>query len=324
MKQPYAMSRFPVGALTFALVNAACSAAPQPSLGSSERAVDLGNGTELNGTELNGTELNGTELNGTELNGTELNGTELNGTELNGTELNGTLLSGVTADGTILSGSQLEGALLHGTATNGASVLLRIQEVTPGANPDIYLYQVTYRTTRGWRPLCGVDGQGNDIPATAVAGVWNYAEGVPGGGSHSDDPNQFTFACVGSAIAKCVALGYEPWQSAQQCSNGSCETVSLAPYHQACTRLLRADYCGNGQPYTQDGTLVDLYDALGIQSDTEDWPFEAEWTDSGARCLVHQRLPAAGTPSCAAELQQSDCGLLAHFAAGTLLMSKAP
>ena len=79
-----------------------------------------------------------------------------------------------------------------------------------------------------------------------------------------------------------------------------CGITSLADYHQACTRMLRADYCGDGTPHTVDGTLINIYDGIGIQRDTDDWAFEAEWTTTGARCSVPsssvRRMPFGHTP----------------------------
>ena len=37
----------------------------------------------------------------------------------------------------------------------------------------------------------------------------------------------------------------------------------MIDWYNACIRLLRADYCGDGRPFTRDGTLVDIYDHLG-------------------------------------------------------------
>ena len=68
--------------------------------------------------------------------------------------------------------------------------------------------------------------------------------------------------------------------------------------HQACVRVLRADYCGDGQGHTRDGTPVDLYDRLGVQSG-EPAPgmrFEAAWGPAGAVCVARSRLPDLVAP----------------------------
>jgi hypothetical protein len=109
------------------------------------------------------------------------------------------------------------------------------------------------------------------------------------------------------------------------CAPGQgCQKKSLAPYHQACTRLLRADYCGNGTSYTVDGTLLNLYDGVGIQADTERWNLEAEWTEGGARCMARRRLSSSASPTCQASLQSASCGASSHFSTGTLLMNEDP
>ena len=58
-------------------------------------------------------------------------------------------------------------------------------------------------------------------------------------------------------------MGYRPWGKAQK-------GESLWDYHQACVRMLRADYCGNGKPHTRDGTRIELWDRLDIQVDTHE------------------------------------------------------
>jgi hypothetical protein len=138
---------------------------------------------------------------------------------------------------------------------------------------------------------------------------------VPGGGSKIDDPTTFTFACERSAITKCLRQGYKPWATV----NG----VSMAEYHQACTRLIRADFCGDGTSYTVEGQWVNLYDTVGVQRDTEDWNQEAEWDSRGARCFSPHNRSHDHVP-CYQERTQSACGKLSNFANGTLLMSETP
>jgi hypothetical protein len=69
--------------------------------------------------------------------------------------------------------------------------------------------------------------------------------------------------------------------------------VSLAPYYQACVRLVRADYCGDGIGHTRDNTPIDIFDTIGIQRDepAPDMTFEAAWGPQGAVCVRHTRLP---------------------------------
>jgi hypothetical protein len=61
---------------------------------------------------------------------------------------------------------------------------------------------------------------------------------------------------------------------------------------------MRADYCGTGESYTKNGTLIDIYDREQLaQADTETWRFEAEWETNGPVC-VQAALRAQRTLTC--------------------------
>jgi hypothetical protein len=289
-----------------------------------------------NGMHLNGMHLNGMHLNGMHLNGVALNGMHLNGTQLSGVRLEATSLLAVREDGSTLSGAQLVGAEFSASLSNGGSLQLRIDAVgfAPTPNDDLYAYQVSYANPdgSGWQPLCGVDTAGVPVEAFPLSGLWDERKGVQGGGSHTSDPAWFTFACRGAAIAKCVEMGYRPWESVLSCKEGQCNGASLEPYHQACTRMVRADYCGNGEPWTIDGRAINAFDGLGLQTDTESWDFEAEWGPGGARCMTRERvveleaelaeLGIKVVPECILARVDATCGERSHFGSDTLLMNE--
>lgn len=220
-------------------------------------------------------------------------------------------------------------AQLRGMLDDGTSLPIVIDQASTGTDPttsDVYFYQASYATQGGYVPLCGVDSTGAPAAAIALAGRWNYSTGVPGGGSHIDDPNAFTFACAGYALEKCAAVfGYKPWDSLRTCQgngDGHCRVVSMADMHQACTRAVRADYCGDGTSYTVDGTEIDIYDGYGYRLPVASWPFEAEWSTQGARCAARTRIPSLGLPTCWAHLHDPACGSQADFSDGALLMNQ--
>ncbi len=254
-------------------------------------AVVQDNASSLNGVRLNGVRLNGVRLNGVRLNGVRLNGVRLNGVRLNGVRLNGSELT-ATAGGVEVPESELIGSTWSGTLSDGDTLPIRIDEIAHDA--DLTIYTVRYRTIDGWIDLC--DGAG----ALAVAGTWNYDEGVPQGGRYRANDKDFTFACRGFAIAKCVEVGYRPW-------------LDRAALLAGCTRALRADFCGDGTPYTVDGTVLNIYDHQGIQSDDAAWPLEAQWDKHGAACIG---APSATrffqtvdeTPTCIASLRACNAG----------------
>jgi hypothetical protein len=264
---------------------AACSKSAESDVeeeeGSGKEASAL---TSTNGIQLNGIQLNGIQLNGIQLNGIQLNGIQLNGIQLNGIQLNGTTLSG-TLVGAAVSGEALIDATMTGALSNGGTVTLRVDAVTSTLDPEIKRYTISYFSDSTWKDLCGSTDAG-PTQAIPLKGRWDST------GTYVSDASMFTFACRGAALAKCVEIGYKPWKSVQECKSGTCKSVSLAPVHQACTRMVRADYCGDGVPHTTDGTPVNVWDALGVQTEapvSNDWKLEAEWSSSGALCVKNLR-----------------------------------
>ncbi len=286
------------------------------------------------------------ERQGISSNGVSFNGISFNGISFNGISFNGGQLSGVTADGVEMSGDDFTGATLLASTTDGLTVELRIDamELAPlrdeygewGFGPyenastpaqDVWFYSISYASDDGWQPLCGTLDTGEPRQAIAISGRWNYDSGYDGAGGRIDDPSSMTLACRGvGAIAKCVELGYKPWASVDMCTRrGICETVPLVDYHEACVRMIRADFCGNGVAHTVDGTLIDTADIIGVQTFTADgWYMEAEWTPDGARCLVHDRLSGddPGEGECEVMRQDITCGAYPNFVRqDTLLMT---
>jgi len=202
------------------------------------------------------------------------------------TEVDGTLLRVRLASGKELSGVDLVGATLS-LALPGASArpLVRVVSITldpndPGREVHLYRMASVDPRTGHAEELCGEDAQG-DRWAFPVQGQWDdEGNRLPGGG--------FTLVCSDGAVGKCVRFGYKPWKTHP-------DGTRLADYHQACVRLVRADYCG-GRGTTRDGMLIDLYDRLGIQQpapnpEDQGLRFEAAWSPAGAVCVAHTRVP---------------------------------
>jgi uncharacterized protein YjbI with pentapeptide repeats len=288
-----------------------------PSLRTQVAEVVSPNGRNLNGRNLNGRNLNNTELGSMLVSVAYAGATTASGAALSNVQLNGTTFTG-TSGATPVSGTDFDGARFVGTLGDGSTLALRVDSVTQGSGGDseLWAYRVSYQgSDGGWRPVCQ-DANGDAASAIAVAGRWNYLQGVPGGGDKIDDASAFTFACEGAAIAKCMHFGYKPWATDV---NGQ----SLAGHHQACTRMVRADFCGDGASHTTDGQWVNLYDGVGIQADTESWNAEAEWDESGARCFTaNTRAHTAVT--CGGVTATPTCGDASGFQSGTRIISESP
>ena len=100
-----------------------------------------------------------------------------------------------------------------------------------------------------------------------------------------DEPLEVGFVCTAGARGKCIRIGYYPWLVDE--ASGE----SIARYHQACVHMMRADYCGDGHPYTRAGTAVAWIDRLGRFGE---WPRrnlrdEAVWGPDGAICVGRTR-----------------------------------
>ncbi len=151
------------------------------------------------------------------------------------------------------------------------------------ADGDVWLHRFTVRDagTGSWGELC-IAGPDGTVAGFPLAGSWTAD------GRHLQGSSGFTVTCTAGAIGKCVRFGYKPWRDAAG--------VSLWNYHQACVRMVRADYGGDGTGYTRTGTLVDIIDWLGIQRPGSDPPsrnlqFEAAWGPDGAVCVRRTRIP---------------------------------
>lgn len=245
-----------------------------------------------NGIRVNGIRVNGIRVNGIRVNGTELSATiVLNGTELVLADANGLLL---------YSGTGLVGATIPTELATGEVVQLTIESVTFDAAAGAYLYEVTYPNAKNGKaePLCD-KVNGKAVRALALAGT--YSDDT---GANTPDPSRFTFACVNAAIGKCALWGYHPGKTRQECLSSLCKQQPLPSWHQACIRMVRADYCGDGVPHTRDGTAINVWDNLGIESpDPSSWEMEAEWTQDGARCIRHTRWLQADSSSTVTDLE---------------------
>ncbi|UQA54812.1 ADYC domain-containing protein [Polyangium aurulentum] len=247
-----------------------------------ERVADAELSLEAkNGIEMNGTQINGELLNGVKLNGVKLNGVKLNGVKMNGTELEGTPAGSSSA----VSGEGFEGADMQAVLADGTILTVHVASVSTTEVPGLY----TYVVLANGESICGYDVDGNPISAIPLEGTWNYVTG-----DHVDSPSQFTMACRGAALAKCVEWGYPRWDGWQESNGQSTQSVPFRYFHDACVRMVRADYCGDGVSHTIDGTTVDVWDAAGIQTQTPGLALlpEAEWSPGGATCVKRTRYAA--------------------------------
>ncbi|MBD1930102.1 hypothetical protein H6F74_28350 [Trichocoleus sp. FACHB-90] len=181
----------------------------------------------------------------------------------------------------VIKGKDLKGAQLNAVDEQGKKLNFEIKDVEldpKDPEKETYLYTVFYvdsANSQG-KNLCTPDAE-NVAKAIPLTGSWDET------GAHTESSNIITFGCTSGVLAKCVRMGYKPWKTVKG--------TSLRDYHQACTRMARADYCGNGKSHTRDGTPINIYDKLGIQKKTphDGMVFEAAWSPEGATFINRPR-----------------------------------
>jgi ADYC domain len=201
-------------------------------------------------------------------------------------EVVGTLFRVTVPSGDILTSHDMLGVVLDAADEAGKRMTLRIDSITqdpadPQGNVWLHRFSVLNAANGAWSELCspGPDGIVGGFP---LAGYWTKD------GRHLSGAGSFVVSCTSGAIGKCVRLGYHPWRTV--------EGESLWDYHQACVRMIRADYGGDGVPHTRDGVLIDIVDRLGIQrlgsdAGSRSLTFEAAWDPNGAVCVQRTRRP---------------------------------
>ncbi len=243
-------------------------------------AVD--NSASVNGISKNGISKNGISKNGISKNGVSYSGIGYTGTSMKATPSD----QGVEVDGTALTGINMVGNL-----TDGGTMDLRVDGITWNSVAGVYLYNLKYYNGSTWEWVCGTDTGGNPIAAMPIMKAYlhpTYDE--------DEDQSRFSFGCVNAAIAKCALWGFKPWDTAYpETYSSSTKYRNISTSHQACQRLVRADYCGNGISHTRNGTPIDVYDALGIQNPDNIGgnTLEADWRPDGAHCIRHTRWATA-------------------------------
>ncbi|WP_224370985.1 ADYC domain-containing protein [Hyalangium versicolor] len=218
---------------------------------------------------------------------TQLASVDLASAKLGATTIKGLRLQDGHLEVPKRASKELVGAVLQGAASDGQPVEVALCGAEPAAQDpamEWYRIEIWNAQAESWANPCLATTEVPAPRALAVRGVWD------GKGAHLTVADRFTFACENGAIAKCITWGYKPWAKK--------DGRSLEELHQACTRMVRADYCGDGHTHTRENSPIDVYDGLGVLARTTEpsksWDpkqasFEAAWGPEGARCLSRAR-----------------------------------
>lgn len=179
-------------------------------------------------------------------------------------------------DGRARSGPALRGARLRVHDERGREALVRIDEVlrdplVPGSALQLFALSRYEPSSQRWRPFCTPGPSGRPLALAVRRG------------------DEVAFSCTSGATGKCIRIGYYPWAVGP-------DGASLRPFHEACVKMMRADYCGDGTPYTRAGTPVAWIDRAGMIPAWEpraraSLRVEAVWGPEGAICLRRVRHP---------------------------------
>ena len=198
--------------------------------------------------------------------------------------VDGTAFRVALPDGRVLAQDELPGMVLALGGGSGAQRRIRIDAVEPDARDpagEVVLYTLSEpdAATGQWHNACTPDPDGRRL-GFPLAGAFTPQ------GRYVPTPGRILITCTGGAEGKCVRFGYKPWRHLP-------DGTSLEPYYQACVRLVRADYGGDGVGHTRNGTPIDLFDRIGIQRDEigPGMTLEAAFGPDGAICVAHPRLP---------------------------------
>lgn len=178
-----------------------------------------------------------------------------NGWSMRGVELGGVAIIDEALVATGLHGKRVDdltGATFSATLASDSVVAMRIVRAVPRRNPwhgppphpKARDYIIEYSSKGQWKPLCPADTHA----ATPVIGSFGHGPDGRLNGAYDPTPTRLMFSCRTGVAAKCLNWGYSP------------HDPKGARYFQACTRMARADYCGNGHSRTIDGTLIDYVD----------------------------------------------------------------
>ena len=191
-------------------------------------------------------------------------------------------------DGRVLAQEALKGVVLALGDGSGRQRRLRIEAVEPDprdVDGEVMLYSLSEQDPESgeWRNACLPDPQGRrlgfPLPGRFTAD-----------GRYESAPGKLLITCTGGAEGKCVRFGYKPWGKAP-------DGAPLTEAYNACVRLVRADYAGDGRGTTRNGQPIDIYDSLGVLSPANDpsYEFEAGFDEKGAICVRHVRVKENAT-----------------------------
>ena len=198
---------------------------------------------------------------------------------------------GASGVATVMTGRKSSGSIntrytiVPEAASIVAGALVRDPHRVVAMDPDVALYRAVIVSAPPGAPnlpaangtVCD-SGPARGYLASLTTGAWgtrtspttwtDWAFFTAGAG-------RMTLTCTNGAIFKCDRH-LEPWRDPR-----------AEDRRNACVRMVRADYCGDGMPHTTDGVKVELEWGAWDEANLIDPAsrFEGLWTASGTTCV---------------------------------------
>jgi hypothetical protein len=208
-----------------------------------------------------------------------------------------------TSGGASISGAGLVGARLYLHHNTGADYIIQIDAVasvpywasTGGGAPLLETYRFNWLDAvdlarAQWKNLCSRppgNENGDTLGMQTDHVILFEGDRIDRARRtvQSGDSTWFNIGCAGNAIAKLALTGH----TNAAAGDGFATTIGE---RQTILKMLSADYCGNGTPWTIGGQPLQWKDHRGWMSYYSAVALEARWAPSGAVCLNQPRIDA--------------------------------
>lgn len=243
---------------------------------------------ELNTLQVPSLALDGTERNGARLVGMTVEASDGSSVPLATVQLDRGVLSGTDGSGLLYEGADFIGS--HWTVELGEppvveTVVMTITDFIDDDPRSRYVIHHGPAVGDTPKPNCATD------PATGESSMILFEDLAVDEqtGQMSADTGTVYFGCISGAVGKAAMWGYVPWDHGTD-------------MHQTASRVVRADYCGDGKAWTETGVGLQLEDEAKINEFlAPEQQTEAMWGPDGAVCVRSPRHPSF-------DPQGTDCG----------------